>query len=189
MLRPFEVIQEKQLLLIGLLLLVLASIFAFLTHTRFDGVLDMHLTNQIEWYQPFLDNSINTLCLTLFLYLLSLLQPTKARIIDLLNVALICRIPLYFNLLTNIGGINLETTEFIVDNLSNPLAIKELPLINLFVLGIGTLLALGALVVMGFLIYSGYKNATNVKKASHLALLVVVVLLAEVSSKLLVYFY
>ncbi len=189
MLRPFEIIQEKQLFLIGLFLLLLASIFAFLTHTRFDGVLDMHLTNHIQWYQPFLDNGINTLCLTLFFYLLSLLQPTKARIIDLLNVALICRIPLYFTLLTNIGGINKETTEYIVNHLDNPLAIKELPLINLLVLGGGALLALGALVIMGFLIYNGYKNATNAKKASHLVLLLVAVLAAEGVSKLLVYCY
>lgn len=187
--KPFETLQETKLLFIGSLLLVAGSLFAFLTNTRFDGVLDMHLTSQIQWYQPLIDNIINTLCLTVTLFILSRFLPTKARLIDIFNVALICRVPLYFSLFVNIGNIQQETTDFLVANLHNPTMITELPFINLFLFGLSALVGLTALVFMGFLLYRGYKNATNSKQASHHVLLIVAVLLAEVVSKLLVYLY
>ncbi|MBB1139330.1 hypothetical protein [Myroides sp. WP-1] len=187
--RPFETIQEKRLFGLGILILLVASIGAYFTNARFDGVLDVHFTNAIKWYQPFIDNGINTLCLAILLFLLSRFLPTKARFIDILNVALICRIPLYFAPLTNIGNINQETSEFLIDNINNPAALSELPVFNIVVLALGGLVALIALVFMGFLLYGGYKNATNSKQASHHVLLIVVVILAEMASKLLVYLY
>ncbi|MGL4582429.1 MAG: hypothetical protein ACRCVU_05555 [Flavobacterium sp.] len=188
-LKPFEIIQERNLFSIGTCILIIASIIAFMTNSRFDGVIDMHVTTSVQWYQPLLDNVINTVCLTLFLYLLSLLQPIKARIIDLVNVALISRIPIYTTLVTNIGGYNQETSDYLIANLSNPFALKELPVINLIMLALGGILALVALVLMGILLYKGYKNATNAKKVSHLLLLIPVVILAEIISKLIVYKY
>lgn len=187
--KPFETIQEKKLFLIGSSTLLVASFLAFFMHARFDGVLDVHFTSNIKWHQPILDNIINTLCLSAFLFLLSRFLPTKARFIDILNVALICRIPLYFASLTNIGGINHETGEFLLANLSDPTALTTLPSINIIILGISAIVGLIAIVFMGFLLYRGYKNATNSKEISHHILLIVAVLLAEVLSKLLVYLY
>lgn len=188
-LKPFEIVQERNLFSIGTCILIIASIFAFMTSSRFDGVMDMHVTTSVQWYQPLLDNVINTICLTLFLYLLSLLQPTKARIIDLVNVALISRIPIYITLITNIGGYNQETGDYLMANLSDPFVIKELPVMNLIMLALAGILAIIALVLMGILLYKGYKNATNAKKTSHCLLLIAVVLLAEALSKFLVYLY
>ncbi|MDM1045731.1 hypothetical protein HX004_13220 [Myroides sp. 1354] len=187
--RPFETIQERKLFGIGIAILLVASTVAYFTNARFDGVLDVHFTSTIKWYQPFIDNCINTLCLAILLFLLSRFLPTKARFIDILNVALICRIPLYFAPLTNIGNINQETSEFLIDNISNSSALSELPVFNIAVLVLGGLVALLALVLMGFLLYRGYKNATNSKQVSHHVLLLVVVILAEMTSKLLVYLY
>ena len=187
--KPFETIQEKTLLWIGISTILISSLFAYLTHARFDGVIDMHVGSKVLWHQPLIDNIVNTLCLTLFLYLLSLLQPTKTRIIDLLNVSLIARIPIYFTLITNIGGVNQETSEYIIANIDNPAAISNLPMINLIVLGVGALLFFGALIFIGILIYKGYKTATNTKKNSHLILLIPAVLIAEIVSKLITYKY
>lgn len=187
--KPFETLQETKLFSIGILLLLAGSFFAFLTNTRFDGVLDMHMTSYIKWYQPLLDNIVNTLCLTATLFLLSRFLPTKARFIDILNVALICRVPLYFSLFVNIGGIQKETSDFLLANLHNPMAITELPVINLLLFGLSALLALTAIVLMGFLLYRGYRNATNSKQASHHVLLIIAVLIAETISKFLVYLY
>lgn len=187
--RPFETIQEKTLLVIGILFILISSPFAFLTNSRFDGVIDMHTGSNVLWYQPLIDNIVNTICLTVLLYLLSLLLPTKARIIDILNVALISRIPLYFTLFTNIGGINQETGEYLLANISDPTALANLPILNLIILGLGAILSLIALVLMGVLIYQGYKTATNSKKLSHNILLVPAVLIAEVISKYLTYQY
>ncbi|MDR2223023.1 MAG: hypothetical protein LBE34_09820 [Flavobacteriaceae bacterium] len=187
--KPFEIVQERNLFMIGTSILLMASIFAYLTHARFDGVIDMHIGSLVLWYQPLIDNIINTACLTLLMYLLSLLQTTKTRLIDLLNVALIARIPIYFILLTNLGGVNEETSNYLMTNITNPMAITKLPEINLIMLGISALVALGALVIFGILIYKGYKTATNSKQTSHLILLIPAVIIAEISSKLLVYLY
>lgn len=187
--QPFETLQEKQLLTIGTLFLLIFSFVAYYTNTRFDGVLDMHHTANVLIHQPLIDNIVNTLCLGLCLYGLAYFVNPKTRWIDILAIALICRIPFYFGALFNINDISLTTGNHVIENISDPSAMFDLPAINLIVFALQTIYALAALALFGILLYKGFKIATHAKKLSHTLLLIPIVILAEIISKALVYLY
>jgi hypothetical protein len=46
---PFEKYSEKSLLSVGLLITVVVSMLTYSVNTRFDGVFDMHISNNITW--------------------------------------------------------------------------------------------------------------------------------------------
>ena len=187
--QPFETLQEKQLLTIGTLFLLIFSFIAFYTNTRFDGVIDMHHTANVLIHQPLLDNIVNTLCLGACLFGLAYFVNPKTRWIDILAIALICRIPIYFGALFNINNISITTGKHLIENLSTPTAMFDLPAINLIVLTLLTIYSLLALVLFCILLYKGFKTATNARKLSHSLLLIPIVILAEIISKALVFLY
>lgn len=187
--QPFETLQEKQLLTIGTLFLLIFSFIAFYTNTRFDGVIDMHHTANVLIHQPLLDNIVNTLCLGACLFGLAYFVNPKTRWIDILAIALICRIPIYFGALFNINNISITTGKHLIENLSTPTAMFDLPAINLIVLTLLTIYSLVALVLFCILLYKGFKTATNARKLSHSLLLIPIVILAEIISKALVFLY
>ena len=187
--QPFEVLQEKQLLTIGMLFLLIFSFIAYYTNTRFDGVIDMHHSNDVLIHQPLLDNIVNTLCLGVCVFILAYFVNKKTRWIDILAITLICRIPLYFGALFNINNISSDTGNYLIENISNPTAMLQLPTVNLIVLALLTLYSLAALVFFAILLYKGFRTATNTKKLSQSLLLVPTVIVAEIISKALVYLY
>ncbi len=187
--KPFEKFQEKQLLIFGILILLLFSLIAPFTNTRFDGVLDMHNAHNVLLHQPLFDNIINTIILTLCLYGLAYFVNPKTRWIDIINIALICRLPFYPEVIFNINDISLITGEHLLKNITNPIAIFDLPILNLIVFFALSLYGIFALILFGFLIYNGFITATNVKKTSHKLLLIPVVIIAEIISQFFVYLY
>lgn len=186
---PFEKFQEKQLFIFGILTLCIFSLIAHFTNTRFDGVLDMHNVHNVLIHQPLFDNIINTIILTVCLYGLAHFVNPKTRWIDIINIALISRAPMYLEVIFNINDISLTTGEHLLKNVSNPSAIFDLPVINLITFFILMLYGVFALVLFGILLYNGFRIATNVKKTSHKLLLIPVVIIAEIISKFLVYLY
>lgn len=186
---PFESLQETQLLSIGLLFLVLFSIIAYYTNARFDGVLDLHFVPSISLHQPLMDNIANTISLSLFLFILAKYVNKRSRLIDIIAIALISRIPLYFGVVFNIGQISTETTNHLMEHISDPEQIFNLPALNLTVLALSSLFALAAMFLVCYLVYKGFKIATNAKKKSHILLLIPSVIFAEILSKFLVTLY
>lgn len=188
--QPFERLQERQLLLFGLSTLIIASILGYLTSTRFDGVLDVHISaTPVQIEQPFLDNILNTVLLTAFLSLLARYINPKTRLIDILNIALISRIPLYVITIFGFGGIMQETSDHMMQNITNPAEMMNLPFINLILLGVSSIYSIVALVLFGILVYKGFKTATNLKTNLHKFLILVAVIVAEFTSKIFVYLY
>lgn len=188
--QPFERLQERQLLLFGLSTLIIASILGYLTSTRFDGVLDVHISaTPVQIEQPFLDNILNTVLLTAFLSLLARYINPKTRLIDILNIALISRIPLYVITIFGFGGIMQETSDHMMQNITNPAEMMNLPFINLILLGVSSIYSIAALVLFGILVYKGFKTATNLKTNLHKFLILVAVIIAEFTSKIFVYLY
>lgn len=188
--QPFERLQERQLLLFGLSTLIIASILGYLTSTRFDGVLDVHISaTPVQIEQPFLDNILNTVLLTAFLSLLARYINPKTRLIDILNIALISRIPLYVITIFGFGGIMQETSDHMMQNITNPAEMMNLPFINLILLGVSSIYSIVALVLFGILVYKGFKTATNLKTNLHKFLILVAVIIAEFTSKIFVYLY
>jgi hypothetical protein len=182
---PFEIFSEKQLLLFGLILLIVGSAIGFLFNGRFDGLVDLHFVEFADFHEVLIDNLINTVLLTLFLFLLGLFINPKTRIIDLLNTSLIARIPFYILPFFNANNrITIITDSLIEVAASNNLdAINMLDTLIIVVFGI---LALLTLIWFAVLLWNGFKVASNAKGTKNVVLLVTVVLVTEIASKYII---
>jgi hypothetical protein len=179
---PFEKFSENRLLITGILLTLAGSALAWQLSARYDGAIDMHLGSNVQWWQPLIDNAVNTASLAGLLFALGYYFNNRTRFIDVLNAALIARSPFYLLPLSNLGGFMARATENILA--AGP-DITKIALTNLIVLVIVGFLSIGILVWAMALLYNGFKVATNIKTKSQIIAFTVTILLAEVLSKIL----
>lgn len=188
LLNPFEKHSEKNLLFFGIIMTFLGSFIAYLTKARFDGIIDMHVVDQIRFLEPLFDNLLNTLSLFLLFFLLGKRINSKTRWIDILSVSIISRIPFYVLPLFNIDGLLAKITEKILNgidfqNLSQPPVIEFSDLIILLVFTMVAVLCLAWFIA---LFWNGFRVATNTKGMKNIIFFIVFLLLSEVLSKMLI---
>lgn len=178
---PFEKFSETQLLILGIALTIGGSLLGYLFNITFDGVLDVHPYENITPARPFIDNLINTLSLSVPLFILGFIINTKTRFIDVLNTALIARSPSYLLAFGNANDFftNLDTKI----NPANPMDVNFAPL-DIFILGVFTIFSIASLIWFVALLYNGFKTATNLKQTSHKVAFGFVIILAEILSKI-----
>ena len=182
---PFEIFSENQLLIFGIFFLVIGSFLGFLFNGRFDGVLDLHFVEFADFYEVLLDNLINTMVLTILLFLLGLFINPKTRIIDLLNTALIARIPFYILPFFNINNYMNRITDAMMDLVASN-NLEAIAVTDTIFMAIFGILALATMVWFAILLWNGFKIATNAKGIKTIVLFIVIVLLAEIASKHLI---
>lgn len=187
--RPFETLQELQLLTVGGLLLVIFSFLAYYLNARFAGLLSISFVEEVRLHQPLLDALLNTLTLTLCMYGLAYFVNSKTRFIDLLATALIAQIPFYPLILFNIKSYSLYLYSYIIENIQNPYAFLDLPTFYIVLYVSQIIYALIALVLFCILLYQGFKIATNAKKVAQNLLLIPAVIIAVIITKLLITLY
>src|SRR5690554_380611 len=185
---PFEKYSEKTLLIFGISATLLGSLVGYLMNARFDGIIDMHLVQGARFQNILLDNLINTLVLFILFFAFGKIINPKTRAIDMLNVSMICRIPMYLVALGNIGGYLERATQNIMegvdlDNLQN---MPEFELLDLLVILIFSILSIGFLIWMIVLFWKGFKTATNTKRTRDIILFIILFIVAEVLSKYLI---
>lgn len=185
---PFEKYSEKTLLIFGISATLLGSLVGYLMNARFDGIIDMHLVQGARFQNILLDNLINTLVLFILFFAFGKIINPKTRAIDMLNVSMICRIPMYLVALGNIGGYLERATQNIMegvdlDNLQN---MPEFELLDLLVILIFSILSIGFLIWMIVLFWKGFKTATNTKRTRDIIIFIMLFILAEVLSKYLI---
>lgn len=184
---PFETYSENKLLTIGSIVTILFSYISYLLYSRLDGLLDIHFTEHIKYYQPLFDNLINILVCTLLLFILGQYINRKTRFIDILAVSIVARIPFYPLILVNINNYLSDTTKVIVDN-ANSEAVQQIPPSTLAIILVFSILAIAALICYMILLYKGFKTATNSKGKKPLALFIITILLIELISKMSINF-
>lgn len=185
---PFEKYSEKTLLIFGIVATLLGSFLGYLMNARFDGIVDMHLVREVQFQTILIDNIINTLVLFILFFVFGKIVNSKTRAIDILNVSLICRIPMYLVALGNIGGYLERATQNMIDgiDLDNLQNIPQFELLDLTVILIFAILSIGFLVWMIVLFWKGFKTATNTKGIRDIIIFIVLFILAEVLSKYLI---
>lgn len=184
LLNPFEKYQEKTLFIFGILIAVAGSAAAYLSSGRYDGAIDFHLAENVQWQEPFTDNAINIFSLSLFVFIAARVVNTKTRIIDILNVVLIARIPLYLLTLSNIGGFMTRITKNI-DPAHPEKIMADVP--GLIILLVFAAISIALLVWFIALLYNGFKTACNARQAIHNLYFALAIIAAEVLSKFLIY--
>lgn len=185
LLNPFEKHGEKVLLTLGILFAILGSLLGYLFYARFDGVLDLHFTPEIQLFQPFLDNLINVVVLTALLYPAGRMINAKTRLVDVLGASLIARTPLYLLPLFNIGNFISDATSSVVDpETLEIVGMSPNVIIPILIFAFFTILAT---VWYLTLLYNGFRVASNAKGTKPVVLFVLAVLLAEIISKYLIF--
>lgn len=188
---PFEKYSETRLLIWGMTVLFLFSLLGFCLHARFDGIIDMHIVESLTWYEPLIDNFLNTIVLFGVFFVFGKIINPKTRAIDILNASLIARIPIYLISLGNIGGTINKATQNILnqidfDNLHNPHNPPKFEMLDLVITLFFAIFSIAMLVWMIALFWNGFRIATNTKGTRNVILFIVLFVLAYIISKVLV---
>ncbi|MEO8236187.1 MAG: hypothetical protein ABI549_12280 [Flavobacterium sp.] len=183
---PFERYSEKKLLLVGTLSTIIGCCLAYIFNVRYDGVLDLHFTEQISYYETISYLATDILILTFSLIIIGKYINKKTRFIDILTTVLISRIPFYFASILNINNksyiIGNKILALATSNKINTLTASEIGFM-LF----ETIILIAILIWSIFLLYKGYKTATNSKETKHTLLFILAILFAEIISKVIIY--
>lgn len=185
---PFEIHSEQTLITIGSIGLILASILAFFLSARFDGFIDMHFVESVSIIQPFIDNIINVLSAVIIFFTLGKILNPKTRIVDILAISLVSRLPFYPLVLVNVNDVMISATQIVIEN-SNPNDIGNIPPSSLAIILVFALVALAGIIWSIILLYRGFKTATNSKGNSALGYFIIALIITELISKVSIHFF
>lgn len=188
LLNPFETISENRLFLSGFVFILLGSLLGYTFNGRFDGVIDLHFTTDVTFYQPLIDNLINSFSLFVVLFALGKYINQKTRSIDIITPILISRLPIYILTLTNINNYISQITEAITakiipGNLNASLNIDTFDLIQILLFSV---VSISCLIYFVIILYNGFKTATNCKTPIHKLYFALGIISAEIISKVLI---
>jgi len=91
---PFH-LSEKKLMSFGIIALLIGTYLGFIFNCRFDGVIDLHFTEKVKLFQPFIDLLASIVVAAVIFYFIGLFINKKTRILDLFITVLIAKVPFY----------------------------------------------------------------------------------------------
>ncbi|MDM1498538.1 hypothetical protein HX089_08750 [Myroides odoratimimus] len=189
-LKPFENVQDKTLLAIGILTGVVISCLQLLTHMRSIAILkQVALKSAPTLVQTLSDFAITTIVMTLALFVFGKIINKKTRLIDILNTVLIARICLDISVLFDINGYLSDFSLQLIDNIANPeILFKSNPQSFVYFI-ITSFASILCLVGFGYYIYQGFKLATHLKKKYMIIVFVLIILLVDTLTRLITTLY
>ncbi|MBL0014691.1 MAG: hypothetical protein IPP30_13625 [Flavobacterium sp.] len=182
-LNPFTIFSEKHLLIFGVICAIAGSLLASLIGVSYDGLLDVHLRSEMTFQDSLKENSIIIILITLILFVFGKMINAKTRFIDILNSAVIFRIPFYLSALLTSIPIVKNVTEEVMKNI-NSLDKIDLQPSDLIGIVLMSILLLALLIYAIALLFQGFKTATNAKKTIHYVIFGIIILIVEITSKL-----
>lgn len=181
---PFLKFSERYLLLIGILSVIAGSLIGMIISVTFDGVFSIHPAAR-TFAESLKENTINVSVVFISLLILGKIINRKTRLIDILAISMIYRIPLYlsaFFVKLPVLDRVIEKIEVHKDHLAN---LKFDPMELVLILGISSVLMI-FLAYAVILLVNGFRTATNLKKWPYYIAFVIVLLAAEVISQTLI---
>ena len=175
---------ERNLLIIGVLSVLAGSLVGKYFSVTYDGIFDAH-SSPNTFINSLKENAINILTVFVLLVILGKVIYPKTRFIDIINISLIYRIPIYISSPLISLPLFDKISEQVLNNkdhLEN-LKFDTMDLISIMVV---------SSILMIFLIYAivllvnGFRTATNLKKWQYYIYFAVVLIIAEVLSKVLI---
>ncbi|MCC9042937.1 hypothetical protein LNQ81_09645 [Myroides sp. M-43] len=180
-LKPFETLQERTLLWIGVFTGLVTCIVQTFTHSR-----SIALLKQVSIYksptaiETISDYVITTFLMTIAVFILGKTINKKTRFIDILNTVLIARIAMNITVLFDINGFLTDIADTLMKNINNPNALNMDSVFNLTIFSI---LTLCLLIVFGYYMYQGFKTATHLKTKPPIIALVVIILFVDILTR------
>ena len=181
---PFLKLSEISLLIVGFISIVLGSFIGNYFSVTFDGIIDAHVA-PTSFVTSLKENLINVILVFIVLSILGKVINSKTRLIDILNISMVYRIPLYLSALLIDMPILKSVGDKVAANIDSPQNIKFEALELVAILAISSVLIL--LVIYSIvLLVKGFKTATNLKKWQHYVLVAIALIAAEVFSKIII---
>src|SRR5690606_5333057 len=183
---PFSKFSEKALLISGILFLVVGSFIGYYFGVTYDGIFDVHIST-VTLIESLTENVINVGSLSMLLFIAGIIINSKTRIIDVLNVALISRFPIYLaGLLANNQRIS-EISEQLIDSVhqETPASVSSS---DMMVLMLFSAVLILLLVYQLMLMVFGFKTAVNARKWQHWLFFGIALIAAEVISKAIIHY-
>ncbi len=187
--KPFEYVQEKKLLFIGIGVAILSCILQTFTMSRGIAILKMATIMKAPTiFQTLADNIISTLLMAAALFAFGKFINSKTRFIDIVNVVLISRMIMYVIIFFDIDGKSSKMATFLIENANDQEALVEhlADLAPLFIMGIVSILAL---IVFAYYIYQGFKTATHMKKTGHIFFFILIILVTDMLTRFVTTLY
>jgi hypothetical protein len=184
---PFSKFSENTLLIGGLLLTILGIVIGFYCNVTFNGVLSMQTANTIEkttLIKSTIQNVVNVITITIVLLVTGKILNAKTRIIDIINIALWYRLPLYLGAIFTLILLPKDLIKKLQNNTKNPQKIFESGT-DVFLIGLFTIIILLLLVYCIVLLTNGFKTATNIKKPQHLIVFAFSIILSQIISQII----
>lgn len=183
---PFLKYSEKSLFIFGTLMAVVGVFLAYFTNVRFDGLIDVHQFDRQSIWGATQENAINILVICVLLFVFGKLINPKTRLIDVINAVLVFRIPFYvICLLVKIPF--MESFAKKVENSNQKIESLNLNPLEIIPVMIVAMLFLVLLSYAIWLLFNGFRTATNCKKPVHYLVFGLLIIIAEVVTKTIIY--
>lgn len=185
---PFYYFDEKRLFVSGFIITIIGITFSIFFRVIQDGIFDLHIVDEsCPWHKLVLAPVINIALTTLLFYIGARWINKKVRIIDIFNVSMISRWPLYLVIPLIGNPVILEHTNDITNALlgGGDISLNTTALLLLTIISIGSLISLTYYIILLFL---GFKVASNAHQIKHYVLFGFLLLFAEVISIIIYHF-
>lgn len=183
---PFERIAGLPALLAGSVILLITSIVAFFGGIHLDGVLDLHIGSEASYLNCIIEVAVDWLSMSFFIYLAGLLfSKSSIRPVDVLGTQAMARFPVFISCIGSILCFRhnfLLYMQYTFLHIGEPVDISAAEVI---LFGIMLLITLVMTVWQVMLMYQAYAVACNVKGTKAVLSFTGSLLLAEISSKII----
>jgi len=178
LINPYTHITGFRALGLGMVFLFLMGFVGAYSRTAFDGVLDMHLSNDLSISKSFYYLTIDMLCLVFLMWIAGQFVTTNFRFVNLVGTITLAKAPYLILALAGylVKSVNLSELQ------RNPGAIFHSSSLVFF-----TLLSLPVIIWSIALMYNALKSSCNVKGNKLIIALVLALISAEIVSKILIY--
>ena len=185
---PFVHIAGAKAMGIGLLSILGAGLIGALGRTHFDGVLDVHVGARAPVWFFWSEGVVDWLCVSVMLLIAGTVVSTTAfRVIDVLGTQALARWPTVFISVVSLPEGFRRFSRHLVHQLSNPAPVFTLntPDAAVFVVVVIAMILLTIWLII--LMYQAYRVACNVTGGKAIGTFIAALLLAEVLSKVAIY--
>lgn len=185
LINPFRIIPDKLLLLLGMISFIVGCYISHAYRMIYDGIWDAHEARELLFSQAFTANTVDVIVVAILLIVFGRIINPKTRMIDILNTALISRIPIY--LTVPLAGIPMVKS--VLQTIMDHLKVIEHLKFQTFEVMVLTVFSSAVLLLLGYsiaLMVNGFRHATHVKKVQHYLVFAALIIIAELLSKWIV---
>jgi hypothetical protein len=185
---PFYYLGGEGALMIGMILILAMSLLGFLSHTHFDGVLDVHTGSASPVWVYFIEGVINFGIMSLLLGIFGkLISKSHIRVIDVVGSQALARGPLLVVALVALLPGFQRYNAYLVAKVTQSAQQIQLFASDPVVFGITLAVIVLMVIWMVFLMYRGFAVSCNVGGGKAIGVFIVAIILGEGISKVAIW--